>query len=61
MAIKQHDGMCFYLPGANDDVWTKLGYIVRACDKIMEAISTTKPPFIFKLHPNLKLERIPLP
>jgi PIN domain-containing protein len=61
MAIKQHNGMCFYLPGAQEGVWEKLGYIVKATEKIVATIAATKPPFIFKLHPNLKLERIPLP
>jgi hypothetical protein len=61
MAIKQHNGRCFYLPGANEDVWKKLVYIVGSVEKITKAIASTEPPFIFRLRPTLRLERVPLP
>ena len=61
MAIKQHNGMCFYLPGANDTTWVKLGYLVKAQSRIEKMIDTIAPPFIYSVYPNLKLKRIPLP
>lgn len=61
MAIKQHDGRCFYLPGASQGVWEKLTYMIKGYERIENVISITMAPFIFQVHPSLRLERIPLP
>jgi hypothetical protein len=61
MAIKQHNEMCFYLPGANEQTWAKVGYIVKAHARIEERVANTSPPFIYQIHPNMRFERIPLP
>ena len=61
IAIKQHNVGAFYLPGASEPRWYKLCYLVKAYPKIIDAIKKTKKPFIYRLHPSLRLERIKLP
>jgi hypothetical protein len=61
MAIKQHNVGAFYLPGASDPSWYKLCYLIKAYPKIDKAIKETRKPFIYRLHPSLRLERIKLP
>lgn len=61
MAIKQHSVAAFCLPGANDTTWEKLCYFVRAYPKIREIIVINKAPYLYRVHPTIRLERIDLP
>lgn len=60
-AVKQHSVMCFYLPGASEDTWQKLTYLVKSYPKIVEIVHRETPPYIYRIHPSLKFEKIPLP
>ena len=60
-AIKQHKAGCFYLPGANSPTWDKLGYFVRASDRITELAQTTATPFIFNVAGNGRITRVSIP
>lgn len=61
MAIKQHNVGAFYLPGGSLPTWYKICYLIRAYPKIIEAIETTRKPYVYRIHPTLRLERIALP
>ena len=61
MAIKQHNVGAFYLPGASEPVWYKLSYFMRGYAQIIDRIKRTQKPFIYRVHPNLWIERIKLP
>lgn len=59
-AIKQHKVGCFYLPGANQNTWSKLYMFVRAHHRIIELASQTERPFVFYLTALNKIEEIRL-
>jgi hypothetical protein len=59
-AIRQHKIGCFYLPGANDDTWTKLHMFMRAHHRIMELAANAEKPFIFHLTALNKIEQVRL-
>lgn len=61
MAVKQHGVGAFYLPGGSEPTWYKICYLIRTYPKIVEAINTTTKPFIYRIHPTLRLEQMPLP
>lgn len=60
-AIKQHGVGAFYLPGASLPTWYKMDYLIRSYPKIVNAANSTKKPFIYRVHPTLRFERISLP
>ena len=61
MAIKQHNVAAFYLPGANATTWEKLSYFVRAFPRILEIVKTDQAPYIYRVHPTTRIEKINLP
>jgi hypothetical protein len=60
-AIKQHNVGAFCLPGANETTWDKLSYFVRVYPKIVSLTNSMKPPFLYRIHPNLRIQEINLP
>ena len=60
MAIKQHSVGVFYLPGASQTTWDKLAYFVKAYPKIVEC-TKLKRPFLYRVHPTTRLEKLDLP
>lgn len=58
VALKQHKIGCFYLPGANQDTWSKLHHFVRACPRIIDLAENVERPFIYHLTHLNKLERV---
>ena len=61
MAIKQHTVAAFTLPGASMGTWYKLTYLVKAYPKIMTIIEGNKPPYFYRVHPSIRIERLTLP
>lgn len=59
-ALKQHDVGCFYLWGANAQLWEIFNCFVRALDRIIEAASNTPPPFIYRVNWEGTLTRVTL-
>lgn len=60
-AIKQHNGACFYLPGAESPTWEKMKYFMRGIDGIEERIANAKRPFIFDLAYTGRFKQIVIP
>jgi hypothetical protein len=60
-AIKQHSAGCFYLPGANDPLWDKVVYFMKACDGIIKRAGSTTQPFIFELASTGRFKAIKIP
>lgn len=60
-AIKQHNVGAFTLCGASDPTWNKLGYFVKAFPRIAAIVVAEKPPYLYRLHKSLVLERVKLP
>lgn len=61
LAIRQHHVAAFTLCGANEPTWHKLGYFVKAYAKIAAIVVAERPPYLYRLHKNLALERVKLP
>lgn len=59
-AIKAHSVATFALCGATLDSWFKLCYFVRAHSKITDILKTHKPPFLYRIMPNMRFHRVPL-
>lgn len=61
MAIKQHSVAAFSLCGASDPSWEKLCHFVRAYPKIAEIMKTEQPPYLYRIHPTGRVEKVQLP
>lgn len=59
-AIKQHKVAAFAICGGHEETWAKLTYFVKAYPRIMNVVSNEKPPYFYRIHPTLRLERIEL-
>ena len=60
-AVKQHALGCFYLWGAQALKWEKVRVFARAYDKIVAAITTDRPPFVYRVDRRGVLRRVTLP
>jgi hypothetical protein len=61
MAIKQHRVAAFYFPGANAGTWSKLCYFVRAFPRILEIVKANQAPYLYRIHPTTRIEKVNLP
>lgn len=57
-AIKQHNIKCFYLYGANSQMFFKLGALAHNWRKISARITSEKGPFIYRLSVHNRLSKV---
>jgi hypothetical protein len=60
MAIKQHNVGCFYLPGASVQTFDKLQFFFKAYARIT-TLAREKKPFLYRVMPSGKINRVTLP
>lgn len=60
-AIKQHKVAAFCLCGANSPTWDKLCFFVKAYPKLVEIARNEAAPYLYRIHPSSRLERVALP
>ena len=58
LAIEQHRGRCFYLPGAQDGRWKTFCAFTKAHEKILELSVSTPAPFIFDFSSSGRYKRL---
>ena len=58
-AIRTHRVGVFYLWGANASQWEQLRVLAKAWSRI-EAMSTTAPPFIYRIEKSGRLTNVPI-
>lgn len=59
-AIKQHKIRCFCLEGAQAPVWDKITVLARSYREICNTVSSTKPPYIYRVSRDGKLKQVPI-
>lgn len=59
-SIKQHNIGCFYLTGANSTTWENLENFIRSYRKMEEVVETKKKPFIYRVHKNGSIKKVPV-
>jgi len=57
-AIQQHQLAVFYLWGANAKRWDKLRLFSKVYDKIVSAIQSERPPFIYRVYKSGAFKRV---
>ncbi|WP_176342572.1 PIN-like domain-containing protein [Oceanibaculum nanhaiense] len=60
LAIKQHKVAGFAIWGAQMPTWDKVCLFVRGYPKMMEIIKSEKPPYLYRLRSNARLEKVNL-
>ncbi len=59
-AIMDYQLGCFYLWGNSAPLWEKMRCFLRAFERILHTIQTSRPPFIFRITETGRLTRIAL-
>ena len=60
-AIREYGIGCFYLWGANAPTWDKMICFARAYERMVDVISNTPRPFIYRVHKSGRVSPVLLP